>query len=292
MDVSIVIVSWRVKDLLRCCLASVYQQTRDLEFEVFVVDNNSGDETNEMVARDFPDVHLIANRQNVGFARANNQAIARARGTFVLLLNPDTEVVGEAVGRAVRFMRARKDVGITGVKMFNPDGSLQQSVRRFPTFCSMALLMLKLHRLFPAARAMKTYLAGDFDYTRQQSVDQVMGAFFMVRAEVFKKIGLLDEKFFIWFEEVDFCRRARQAGFRTAYLPDSHIIHHFAQSFNQVASAKKQGMFNRSLLHYFKKHKSFLAYSGLLLLHPLSLSIAQLAALATFPRDQRRPYGV
>lgn len=279
MDVSIIIVSWRVRNFLKRCLETIYHETQGVSFEVFVVDNNSPDGTVEMVRTDFPRVQLIANNSNVGFSRANNQAIKKAHGRFVLLLNPDTEIKDNAIGEMVTFMSSSAEVGISGCQMLNADESIQPSVRHFPTFCAMAMLMLKLHHVFPRARAMRHYLASDFDYTRQQPVDQVMGAFLMIRSEVIKRIGLLDEHFYIWFEEVDFCERAKEAGFVVMYVPQAQVMHHFGQSFKQLVSIRKQRIFNQSLEYYFKKHRSGWAYYGLLIIHPISLLLAGFSSL-------------
>jgi len=276
MDLSIIIVSWRVKDLLKKCLESVYNESPNLDFEVFVVDNASGDGTVEMIKKEFSSVNLIINKENFGFAKANNQAIRKAKGEFILLLNPDTEILDQAIEKAVRYMKDNEKVGIVGGRLYNPDLSPQPSVRGFPTFWSMFMIMLKLHHLFSQAKVLTKYLVSDFDYDREQEVDQIMGAFFMLRAELFKKIGLLNEHFFIWFEEVDFCKRVKELGYKIVYLPKCKVIHHFAQSFKQVMKVRNQEIFNRSLLYYFRKNKPFLEYLGLLLIYPISLFLAAL----------------
>jgi len=274
MDLSIIIVSWNVKNLLRKCLESIYRETKNLKFEVFVVDNYSQDKTVEMIKTDFPRVNLIANQENAGFAQANNQAIHQAKGDFILLLNPDTEILENALEKMVDFMKSHSDAGVAGCQFLNSDKSLQPSVRRFPTFSSMSLIMLKLHRLFPKSNPIKYYLANDFNYSKTQEVDQVMGAFFMIKYEVIKKVGLLDKNFYIWFEEVDYCQRAKKNGWKIYYTPEAKIIHRFAQSFQQVTGLRKQLIFNHSLIYYFKKHKPFIEYLCLLFLHPLSLFLA------------------
>jgi len=279
MDLSIIIVSWNVKDLLRKCLESIYRETKNLKFEVFVVDNYSQDKTVEMIKTDFPQINLIANQENVGFASACNQAIREAKGDFVLLLNPDTEILENALKKMVNFMRIHSDAGVASCQILNPDKSLQPSVRRFPTFSSMSLIMLKIHHLFPKLNSIKYYLASDFDYSKAQEVDQVMGAFFLIRYDVIKKVGLLDKNFYIWFEEVDYCQRLKKHGWKIYYMPEAKIIHYFAQSFQQVTGFKKQLIFNRSLIFYFKKHKPFIDYISLLFLHPTSLFLAFISQL-------------
>jgi GT2 family glycosyltransferase len=276
MDLSIIIVNWKVKNLLEKCLWSIFEQTKDIKFEVFVVDNASADGSVEMVREKFPQVNLIASSENLGFARGNNLAIQKAHGRYILLLNPDTEILENALSKMVHFMDTHPECGIAGCKLLNPDLTLQPSVRAFPSFASQVLILLKLHHLFPHSKAIYHYLKYDFDYEKTQEVDQVMGAFMIIRREVIKKIGLLDENFWIWFEEVDFCKRAKEAGFKVLYTPDAKIIHHFGQSFKQVMNVKKQKDFNRSLAYYFKKHGTIGEWLTIEFLRPVSLILAWL----------------
>jgi len=274
MDLSIITVNWKVKDLLEKCLRSVYEQTKDISFEVFVVDNDSGDGSVEMVREKFPQVSLTASNDNLGFAKGNNIAVKDAKGRYILLLNPDTEILDNAIGKMVKFMDNHPGCGIAGCKLLNPDLTLQPSVRRFPTFLSQALILLKLHHLFPHSAPMRHYLAEDFDYTKTQPADQVMGAFFMIRKKVIEKIGLLDEKFWIWFEEVDYCKRTKEAGFKILYTPEAKIIHYYGQSFKQVYNVKKQKDFNKSLTYYFKKHQPLWQRILIGILKPISIALA------------------
>ncbi len=274
MDLSIITVNWKVKDLLEKCLRSVYEQTKDISFEVFVVDNDSGDGSVEMVREKFPQVSLTASNDNLGFAKGNNVAAKDAKGRYILLLNPDTEILDNAIGKMVKFMDNHPGCGIAGCKLLNPDLTLQPSVRHFPTFLSQALILLKLHHLFPHSAPMRHYLAEDFDYTKTQPADQVMGAFFMIRKKVIEKIGLLDEKFWIWFEEVDYCKRTKEAGFKILYTPEAKIIHYYGQSFKQVYNVKKQKDFNKSLTYYFKKHQPLWQRILIGILKPISIALA------------------
>jgi GT2 family glycosyltransferase len=279
MDLSIIIVNWKVKDLLEKCLRSIFEQTKNIEFEIFVVDNASGDGSVEMVREKFPQVNLTASSKNLGFAKGNNLAIKKARGRYVLLLNPDTEILDNALEKTVKFMDVHPECGIAGCKLLNPNLSLQPSVRAFPTFASQAFILLKFHHLFPHSKAMYHYLMQDFDYEKTQEVDQVMGAFMMIRREVIEKIGLLDENFWIWFEEVDYCKRAKIAGWKILYTPEAKIIHHFGQSFKQVLNVQKQKVFNRSLSYYFKKHGTAGERVMIQILRPISLALAWLTQI-------------
>jgi len=279
MDVSIIIVSWRVCRALEKCLNSIFQNTKDLTFEVFVVDNNSQDGTVEMVSNDFREAILITNKENNGFAKACNQAIKKSTGDYILLLNPDTEITNNAIAKTQQFMEQTDDCGIAGCRINNEDGTLQLSVRKFPNFISHIFILLKLHNFFPNQKSIREYYQFDFQHDKTKVVDQVMGAFFMIKRKVLDKIGLLDEHFFIWYEEVDFCKRALKAGWKTYFYADTHIIHQKGESFAQKAPLDKQLILNRSLLYYFYKHQSRIEYFILTCLYPISIILALLVQL-------------
>lgn len=306
MDISIIIVSWNVREHLKRCLASIEKARGDLSLEVFIVDNASTDGTQEWLAHNplqLPlslrgRVSVIQNETNRGFAAANNQAIRQAKGEYILLLNPDTELqphlspllqgeeeradpllAGEGRVRStlellLDFMQSHPRSGILGPKLLNTDGTLQRSVRRFPDAWSPILSSLSI--------TPKKYLATDFDYTKAQQADQVMGACFLIRRALIEQIGLLDERFFIWFEEVDFCKRAKNAQWEVWYTPDVSVVHHGGESFAQVLIAKKQWMYTRSLLYYFWKHGQWGAYIINLMTVPFRLIIVLLRWLACF----------
>jgi GT2 family glycosyltransferase len=287
MDVSIIIVSWRIRELLKNCLTSIYRETSNITFEVFVVDNASHDDTVAMVNHDFPEVHLIANQENIGFARACNQAIKQSTGNYILLLNPDTEISDNAIAKTFSFMQQKSDAGIAGCKILNSDGSLQPSVRRFPDLLSHIFILLKLHNFFPNFYPIRRYYMRDWPHNATQAVDQVMGAFFMIRRRVLKTIGLLDRNFYIWYEEVDLCKRALQAGWITYFFSSTSIRHQKGQSFKQQPSLKRQYIFNRSLLYYFFKHRTILEYLMLLALWPLSLLLALIVQLTGIKKSKK-----
>lgn len=274
MDLSIIIVSWNTQDLLAKCLSSIFNFTRSLDFEVFVVDNASTDNTPAMLQRDFPQVHLIANKDNLGFAQANNQAINQAQGNYILLLNPDTEVFDSSLSHLLDFMASHPEIDILGPKLLHSDKTTQASLRRFPKFWDQFLILLKLHNFFPNLSPLKKYHMFDFSYDEPAPVDQIMGAAMLIRKELFDKIGLLDEKFWLLFEEVDFCRRAKNAGAKIYFTPQAQIIHHKGESFSQRQALSKQINFNRNLFRYFRKHKPYYQLVFLWLLEPLSLLLA------------------
>jgi hypothetical protein len=280
MKLSIIIVNWNTKTHLKWCLYYVYRRTRRIDFEIFVVDNASKDNSAEMVEKGFPEVNLIRNKKNLGFAKANNQAIKKAKGEYILLLNSDTKILDQALVKMVELMDKNARVGILGCKLLNPDGTLQPSCRRFPSLKSQTLILLKLHNLLPNLKAIRDYYTLDWKYNKTKKVDQVMGACFMVRKKVFEEIGLLDEKYFIWFEEVDFCKRAKDAGWDTYFLPNAQVVHEKAASFDQLLNLKRQIWFNNSLLRYFKKHERFGSFIALLGLYPISLALSGVAQLS------------
>ncbi len=259
MNISIIIVSWNVRDLLKKCLESVLLYSQGVDYEIIVVDNASTDGTVEMMRQDFPQVRLIANQENKGFAAANNQGIKEAKGEYILLLNPDTEFIENSLEKIVAKMQSDEKIGVLGCKLLNPDKSIQPSVRRFPTVWSQLVILFKLHKIFPFlldSYSMKDFYTTPYPLLKEEGtlVDQVMGAFFCVKKELFAKIGLLDEGYFIWFEEVDFCRRAKQAGYKVVYWPVTSVVHHGGQSFAQQMTLKKQLWFFKSALRYFRKN--------------------------------------
>jgi len=254
VKLSIIIVSWNVKKLLHTCLDSIKKQQGKLSLEIIVVDNGSHDGTVEMIKEHFPNIELIPNTTNLGFAAANNQGILKSRGQYILLLNPDTEIIRDALNKTVDFMERGARVGVMGCKHLNPDWTLQPSVRRFPTAGVIALIITKVAKIMPNASSLYNYLARNFDYKLTQPVDQVAGSFFMIRRQVIDEVGLFDENFFLWFEEVDFCKRTHKAGWEVWYDSGAEIIHHGGKSFDQQLTVNKQKQFFKSAWYYFQKH--------------------------------------
>lgn len=254
MHLSIIIVSWNTKDLLDKCLESIYKNKNNIDLEIFVVDNNSSDQTVEMIKDKYQQVKLITNNSNLGFAAANNQALKLASGEYTLLLNPDTEIINNSLSKALEFMTRNPNCGVMGAKLLNFDKTIQPSVRRLPTLWPILLMLFKAPKIFKNIKSIDRYLWVDFDYSKQQEVEQVMGAFMMVPKKIIDQIGFLDERFYIWFEEVDLCRRIRSIGSQVIYNPAVEIIHHGGQSFAQEKVIKKQLLFFKSALKYFLKH--------------------------------------
>ena len=254
LDLSIIIVSWNVKELLQRCLESIFQHPPSgLQFEVIVVDNASTDGSAAMVRDGFPQVQLLVNDENLGFTAANNQAIARSRGRYVLLLNPDTEVLGDAPATIVGYMDAHPEVGALGPQLLNPDGSIQSSRRRFPTMATAFLESTILQRWFPDNPVLRRYYMLDRPDDRTQGVDWAVGAALLVRKEAIEQVGPLDEGFFMYSEELDWCHRIKAQGWKVVYLPTAKVVHHGAQSSEQVKPFQHI-QFQRSKVRYFRKH--------------------------------------
>lgn len=273
MDLSVVIVTWNNEKEIGRALRSVLSCINGLKTEVIVVDNASADRTRDEISKFGSAVQTIFNPENRGFAAANNQGLEQSHGQYVLLLNPDTELVGEALQDTVAYLRAHPDVGIAGCRLLNFDGSLQPSVRRFPKWPDQAVILLKLHNFFP--RLVARYMAADFDYEKEQEADQVRGAYFFLSRDLISKIGTLDERnFFNWFEEVDYCHRAKNSGFKVMYIPFVRCRHEGGTSFAQALSFRKQQWLNRSMKSYFRKHGSLADRIVIFWLAPVSLALA------------------
>lgn len=256
IKLSIVIVSWNVEELLETCLRSVLANASGLSMEVIVVDNASKDGTVQMIKNKFPEVKLVINDDNEGFAAANNQGILQSRGEYIVALNPDTKIPRETFQKMIAFMDRKPKVGISGCKHRNPDFTLQPSVRSFPTWSALIFIFTKFAKLFPGSPPIWKYLRRDLDYNLNQPVDQVAGSCFMMRRDMINAIGLFDENFFIWFEEVDMCKRAKLEGWEVWYFAESDIIHYGGQSFRQQLVVKNQKDFFRSATYYMVKNGS------------------------------------
>jgi len=254
IDVSVIIVSWNVKDALRANLARLFE-VEDVKLEVIVVDNASSDGSGKMVRREFPEVKLIMNDWNSGFGYACNQGIDISSGKTIVLLNPDM-LAGDGVFLHVHeVLHSDLRVGVVGVRLARLNGGVVASVRRDPGFLDQSLIVLKIPHLF-RSRAVDRYLYRDFDYETSQRVEQIRGSFFAFRRELLDVVGTFDERFFIWFEEVDYCRRVREAGFIIRYLADVQCVDLVGQSFVQVSRFRTQGMFLKSMAQYFWKWES------------------------------------
>lgn len=248
MDLSIAIVNWNTRGMLFGCLKSVYATADGLQFEVFVVDNASTDGSQAMVRERFPQVHLIENQENVGFACANNQAIRRGRGRYVLLLNSDTEVYPGALKTMVRFMDVHPQAGACGPQLVNPDSSLQISCHPILTPEREFWRLLFLDRLWRRA----TYAQERWDPETPRRVEVVKGACLLLRREALDQVGLLDEQYFMYTEEMDLCYRLAQAGWQLWWVPGAVVKHYGEASSTQVAETMYLQLY-RSKIQFHRK---------------------------------------
>jgi GT2 family glycosyltransferase len=254
MKLSIVIVNYNTERLLKDCLRSIYIGANGTPFDIWVVDNHSRDNSVPMVRAQFPNVRVIENRENVGFSRANNLVLAQSQADYVLLLNPDTLVIGDAIERVVKFMNEHPQVGIAGCKVLNRDGTLQLACRRSVPTPRVAFYRLTgLSRLFPNNKTLAKYNLTYESPDRTQEVDAVSGAFLMIRRQAVEDIGLLDERFFMYGEELDWCVRAKRAGWTVMYYPAAEIIHYKGES-TKYNSRKAAVEFYRAMYLFHKKH--------------------------------------
>ena len=256
-NLSIIIVSWNVRELLANCLRSVFAQT-GLALQVIVVDSASLDGSPEMVAEQFPQVELLACRENVGFPRGNNLGLERANGRFILLLNPDTIVHGDALAKMVSYLQQNPTVGVVGPQLLNDDGTVQSSRRRFPTPWTALFESTWLQPYAPQA-VLDHFYARDVADGETAVVEWVMGACLMTRREVVSQVGGLDEDYFMYSEELDYCRRIHQAGWQVVYYPEAQVTHLSGKSSEQAVTQRHIN-FNRAKLRYFRKyHGRFVA---------------------------------
>ena len=253
-SIAIVIVSFNVETLLKECIESVCRETTEATFDIRVVDNHSRDGSVPMVKRDFPDVHLIENDRNVGFPKANNQAIVQCTSDYILLLNPDTVVRDGAIDKMVHFMDEHPDVGVSGCRVLNEDGSLQLACRRsIPTPRVAFYRLTGLSRLFPHSKTMARYNLTFLDPNEPHEVDAVSGAFLVIRKKVVDAIGVLDENFFIYGEDMDWCIRAKKAGWKVMYYPHAQIVHYKGVGC-RTNNRKTTYEFYRAMVLFHKKH--------------------------------------
>ena len=241
MDLSIIILSFNTKNLLDDCLDSVFQQTKGIKFEVLVVDNHSTDGSAEMVKKKFPQVKLINNKKNLGFAQANNQGMKKAQGKYLLLLNSDTKIKNKSLKNLLSLAQKKQDLGIAGPKLLNPDGTPQPSTGPFYT------LPVTFFSLFRGDRYLR------HAYSQEKAVDWLSGACFLIKRELIYKVGLLDEKFFMYVEEMEYCYRAKKAGYLTYFFPQAEVYHLERGSSPEGKQKAIWGIY-QGLIYFYQKH--------------------------------------
>lgn len=258
MDLSIVILDYKSKGLVRQCVKTIKLFAPRCDFEIIVVDNASEQGTAAMVRREFPEVTMIESPRNLGYAAGNNLGLARAKGRYVLILNPDITVRPGAIEAMIAYMERHPDIGILGPRLMHPDGSVDESCYRFPEPMIPVYRRTPLGKSSAGRRALGRYLMADHDHRANADVDWLLGAVLMVRREALAKVGPLDERYFLYFEDTDWCRRFWAAGYRVVYLAEVEMVH-----YHERLSAKSYwltGLFHKatrihitSCLKYFAK---------------------------------------
>jgi hypothetical protein len=223
--VSIIIVSYNTREILGNCLEALYRYGTGSDMEVIVADNDSRDDSIAMVKERFPEVRLIANKRNLGFAAANNQAFLQAHGRYIILLNPDAYIGPSSISNAVQFMDKHTECGLCGGKIISPEGRLEPSARRFPSPISKILTLSGLSARFPSSPFFNGHEFGGFAHDHPLEVDWVPGTFTIVRKTTLDDIGTFDERFFMYYEETDLCLRVRKAGWKIFFIPDAEVMH-------------------------------------------------------------------
>ncbi len=248
MELSVIIVNWNTKGYLLACIKSI--SDREVKgWEIIVVDNDSMDGSEKEAKKAFPFIRLIQNRENLGFAKAVNQGLQKASGRYVLLLNPDAQVKNGAIGQLLSFMEANPDAGIAGAQLLNSDGSKQNSIANFPSLATELLNKSFLRRLFP-----KKFPGKERNYSEPIGVDSVIGACMMVRRRALDQVGILDEDYFLFLEETDWCYRMKKAGWKIYHVPQAEVDHFQGKSAEEVRK-KARVEFYRSRYHFFRKNR-------------------------------------
>jgi GT2 family glycosyltransferase len=246
-DLSIIIVNWNTRDLLARCIKSVYDTVMDLNFEVILVDNASTDRSNEMVRQSFPNIYLIENSVNVGFARANNQAIKFCNGRYILFLNSDTVVLENAILKMVQFMDQHPNVGITGPQLLYPNGKPQLSHGAFPTLILEFVSQIGLDKLL-----LKFSNIISLNHHNPYKTGYINGSTLLIRKKTIMQVGELDERFFMFSEEIDLCKRVQNGGWEIYFIPDSKIIH--LEGGSTDLNVRRISLLYSSKLLYFEKY--------------------------------------
>ena len=256
MDLSIIIVNWNVKDLLRDCLNSILTATQsipNLTTEIIVIDSASSDGSPQMVRTEFPQIRLVASPENLGYAKGSNCGVELAQGCYLFLLNPDTIIAPDTLAHLVDYLDSQPNVGALGPQLLWPDGSVQSSRRRLPTLGSLFWESTLLGQWFPNNRYIQRYHLADQSADYTQSIDWIVGAAILIRRETWQQIGPIDEAFFMYFEETDWCHRCIDAGWQIHYLPTAKVTHFEGKSSEQVL-ADRTIRFQRSKIRYTRKY--------------------------------------
>lgn len=259
-DVSIIIVNWNTKQITCDCIDSIYDQTNNLDFEVIVVDNGSTDGSTEAVEKEFPNVTLIKNNENLGFAKANNIGIQASTGRYLCLINSDVIVLDNCIGGLVKFMDSDPSIGMAGPRSLNPDHTLQYSCFHFPTVWNNFSQALGLNKLFPKSAFFSEQIMKYWPHDCERRVDALNGCFWVVRRKAIDEVGLLDEDFFFYGEDIDWCKRFHQADWDVVFYPGAEAIH-FGGASSSNAPIRFYLEMQKADLRYWRKHHRRLGQS-------------------------------
>jgi GT2 family glycosyltransferase len=253
IDISIINVTWNSQEFIKGCLDSIFSQEK-IEFEVFVVDNDSSDKTCEIIRKGHPQVNLICNPKNLGYAKANNQALELAQGELILFLNPDTKLHSHTLRKMLDFMRGNPETAALGPQLLNLDGTIQPSCREFPKYSTLLWEFTGLSRLFPKSKSLGAWKMGYFNHQEIREVDQPMASALLVRKKVLDELGFLDEGFPIFFNDVDLCYRIKKTGRKIIFYPDAKIVHYKGKSIEMV-KPRMIILSHLAFYGFFKKYK-------------------------------------
>ncbi|MFH1292462.1 MAG: glycosyltransferase family 2 protein [bacterium] len=285
MDLSIITVTWNSAKYIKNQIKSTREACGHIQYQQIVVDNNSSDETVSII-RSLEGVELAVNRKNQGFAKANNQGFTKAKGEFILFLNPDMRMKRSGMlEKMLNYMHDDPQIGVMSCKLVDQAGiaNANEGPRRFPKIWEQLLLILKIPHIFPWI--LDRYHYKDFDFNKVQFVDSVRGAFMLVRRSVIEKLGKpFDERFFIWFEEVDLCRQARRMGYKIIYHPSFNCVDLVGRSFKQTSAVANQKKFTKSMLMYFQKWEPWWKWGIIFLFRPVGIGLTWLAIKFKFKK--------
>lgn len=253
VDVSIIIISWNTMEITCDCLRSIYELTKDVDFEVIVVDNGSTDDSCEVVEEEFPQVKLIKNGKNLGFSKANNIGIKVSTGRYLFLVNSDIIILDACVKKMIQFMDKNPHVGMAGPRILNPDMSLQPTCKHYPSLWNNFCQALGLNRLFPKSSFFSDWFMSYWQHDTIKKVDGLGGCFLVVRRKALDEVGLLDEDFFIYGEDIDWCRRFNLAGWNIMFNSETEAIH-FGGASSSNAPIRFYLEMQKADLQYWRKH--------------------------------------
>ena len=274
-DVSIIIVAWNVRELLYNCMKSVYEETQGINFEVIYVDNASEDGSVEMVRKEFPQIRIIENEENRGFIKANNQGIETSKGRYVLLLNSDTIILDNAITKTVKFADEHPEAAVVGCKVLNPDRTLQRSCFMYPSILNMFLAATYLYKFFPGNRFFGRQRMTWWDSSDIREVETVCGCFSLVRKTAIEQVGLMDETYFVYGDDPDWCCRFKRKGLKIIFTPEPQIVHYGGQTTQQEA--------DKFLLQLYGSNLIFMKKFGNRLTFPLAVLLTALFFFSRTP---------